>query len=130
MNGLDDGVRRRRQKTVDLMRSWQRLRFRASVALEFDPDAREADQRPIIIDCEPDHILFLGLWIRLRRVFGEAIERHEATAFRLQPVAPGGEEVLRMLVTGGPPVRGGGGMPQRIRTSSRSVPALRTTGAG
>ena len=41
-----------------------------------------------------------------------------------------GEDVLRMLVTGGPPVRGGGGMPQRIRTSSRSVPALRTTGAG
>src|SRR5260370_1448473 len=25
-----------------------------------------------------------------------------------------GEVVLRMLVTGGPPVRGGGGMPQRI----------------
>jgi len=30
-----------------------------------------------------------------------------------------GEEVLRMLVTGGPPVRGGGGMPQRIMLSSR-----------
>jgi hypothetical protein len=41
-----------------------------------------------------------------------------------------GEEVLRILVTGGPPVRGGGGIPQRIRTSSRSAPALRTTGAG
>ena len=41
-----------------------------------------------------------------------------------------GEEVLRMLVTGGPPVRGGGGMPQRIRTNSRSLPTLRTTGAG
>jgi hypothetical protein len=37
--------------------------------------------------------------------------------------------VLRILVTGGPPVRGGG-MPQRIMISSRSVPALRTTGAG
>src|ERR1700754_2185898 len=41
-----------------------------------------------------------------------------------------GDDVLRMLVTGGPPVRGGGGMPQRIRTSSRSVPELQTTGAG
>src|SRR5260370_21104787 len=30
-----------------------------------------------------------------------------------------GEEVLRMLVTGGPPNFGGGGMPQRIMTSSR-----------
>src|SRR5436309_4183000 len=35
-----------------------------------------------------------------------------------------GEDVLRMLVTGGPPVRGGGGMPQRIRTSSRSAPGV------
>jgi hypothetical protein len=31
-----------------------------------------------------------------------------------------GDEVLRRLVTGGPPVRGGGGIPQRIITSSRS----------
>jgi hypothetical protein len=28
-----------------------------------------------------------------------------------------GDDVLRMLVTGGPPVRGGGGMPQRISAS-------------
>ena len=41
-----------------------------------------------------------------------------------------GDEVLRIFVTGGPPVRGGDGMPQRIRTISRSPPALRTTGAG
>src|SRR6478672_3666999 len=31
-----------------------------------------------------------------------------------------GEDILRMFVTGGPPVRGGGGMPQRIITNSRS----------
>ena len=41
-----------------------------------------------------------------------------------------GEEVFRMLVTGGPPVRDGCGMPQRIKTSSRSAPVLRITGAG
>ena len=41
-----------------------------------------------------------------------------------------GDVVLRMLVTGGPPVRGGGDMRQRIITISRSAPALRTTGAG
>ena len=41
-----------------------------------------------------------------------------------------GEVVLRMLVTGGPPVRGGGGMPHRIITISRSSPALRIRGAG
>jgi hypothetical protein len=41
-----------------------------------------------------------------------------------------GDEVFRMLVTGGPPLLGGGGIPQRILVSSRSEPALRTTGAG
>ena len=43
-----------------------------------------------------------------------------------------GELVFLMLVTGGPPVRGGGGMPQRIVISSRPSPSsvLRITGAG
>src|ERR1700733_8580864 len=41
-----------------------------------------------------------------------------------------GDVGLRILVTGNPPARGGGGMPQRIRTNSRSAAALRTTGAG
>jgi hypothetical protein len=41
-----------------------------------------------------------------------------------------GDDVLRMLVTGGPPNFGGGGIPQRIIVNSRSVPTLRTTGAG
>src|ERR1700746_959131 len=41
-----------------------------------------------------------------------------------------GEDVLRMLVTGGPPVRGGGGMPQRIMASSLPVSVFRITGAG
>jgi hypothetical protein len=40
-----------------------------------------------------------------------------------------GDDVLRMLVTGGPPVRGGDGMPHRIRINFRPVPALRMTGA-
>jgi hypothetical protein len=33
-------------------------------------------------------------------------------------------------VIGGPPVRGGGGIPHRIRVSSVPVPVLRITGAG
>src|ERR1700759_3562914 len=41
-----------------------------------------------------------------------------------------GEDVFRMLVTGGPPVLGGGCMPQRIITISSASPALRITGAG
>jgi hypothetical protein len=41
-----------------------------------------------------------------------------------------GDDVLRMLVTGGPPVRGGGGMPHRIIASSVPLSAFRMTGAG
>jgi hypothetical protein len=35
-----------------------------------------------------------------------------------------GEDLLRMFVTGGPPVHGDGGMPQRIMLNSRPVSAL------
>src|SRR6267143_4761451 len=40
-----------------------------------------------------------------------------------------GDDVFLMFVTGGPPVRGGGGMPQRINVISRSPPELLMTGA-
>jgi hypothetical protein len=56
-----------------------------------------------------------------------------ATKHRLSGLShPGqcGDDVLRMFVTGGPPVRGGGGMPQRIRIISVPVSVLRITGAG
>ena len=43
---------------------------------------------------------------------------------------PARRRVLRMLVTGGPPVRGGGGMPHRIMLNSRPALVLRITGAG
>jgi hypothetical protein len=41
-----------------------------------------------------------------------------------------GDEVLRMFVTGGPPVRGGGGTPRRINVISVPACVLRITGAG
>jgi hypothetical protein len=81
MDRFDDGVRRRREKAVDLMRAGDRFRFRPAVALELGPDAGEAGQRPIVIDREPDDVLLFGLRVRLRRVFGEAVERHQAAAF-------------------------------------------------
>ena len=53
-----------------------------------------------------------------------------APVFWLESSAPmHGEDVLRMFVTGGPPMRGGGGMPQRILVSL-PVSVLRMTGAG
>ena len=39
-----------------------------------------------------------------------------------------GDDVLRMLVTGGPPVRGGGGMPHRIMLNSPGVGVARHRG--
>ena len=41
-----------------------------------------------------------------------------------------GDDVLRMLVTGGPSNFGGGGMPQRMRAISVPASVLRITGAG
>src|SRR6202022_1195153 len=41
-----------------------------------------------------------------------------------------GDDVFLMFVTGYPPARGGGGIPQRIITISRSPAACRTKGAG
>src|SRR5258705_7976352 len=41
-----------------------------------------------------------------------------------------GDDVLRMLVTGGPPNFDRGGIPQRISVISRPSAALRITGAG
>jgi hypothetical protein len=103
----------------------------SSVALKFGPDAREGRKRPIVVEREPDHVLLFRLRIRLGRVFGKAVERHQAPVFRLlsQP-RQCGELVFRMFVTGGPPVRGGGGMPQRIRTISRSLVGVADHGAG
>src|SRR6185436_15007913 len=88
MDRFDDDVRRRRQKTIDLMRAGDRFRFRPTVALELGPDAGKAGQRPVVVDREPDNVLLFGLRIRLRRVFSEAVERHQAAVFRLQPAAP------------------------------------------
>jgi hypothetical protein len=88
VNRLDDGIRGRRQEAIDQMRAGDRLRLRAAVALEFCADPGKRRQRPIVAEGKPDNILFLGRGVRFRRVFGEAIERHQAAAFRLQPAAP------------------------------------------
>ena len=42
MDRLDDRIRRRGQKAIDVVRAGGRLRFRATIAFEFGPDAREA----------------------------------------------------------------------------------------
>src|SRR5712672_113267 len=42
MDWLDNCIRRRREEAIDVMRTRDRLRFRAAVTLELGPDAREA----------------------------------------------------------------------------------------
>ena len=42
MDQFDDGIRRRGQKAIDVVRAGSRLRFRATIAFEFGLDAREA----------------------------------------------------------------------------------------
>jgi hypothetical protein len=46
------------------------------------PDAGEGEQWPILIQREPDDIL-LGLRVRLRRIFSEAVGRDQASVLRL-----------------------------------------------
>jgi hypothetical protein len=79
---------------------------------------------------EPHYILFLVAG------FGSGAYSAKLLAGTRQRFSGGshmrqcGEEVLRMFVTGAPPMRGGGGMPQRMVAISRPVSVLRMTGAG
>jgi hypothetical protein len=60
------------------VRPRNRLRFRAPLSLELGPDAGEAGQRPIIVDSEPDDVLFLGLGVRFRRTSPKGIAFFDA----------------------------------------------------
>jgi hypothetical protein len=73
----------------------------------------EGEQRPILRKRETHHVLLFGCRVRLRRVLGEAIGRDQTSVLGLQPAPPVRRYVLRILVTGGSPVRGGGGMPHQ-----------------
>jgi len=107
------------------MRSRYRLGLRAAITVEGGPDASESGKGPIIAEREPDHVLFLRFRIRPWRVLREAVEctKHRFSGFSHPRQC--GDDVLRMLVTDGPPVRGGGGMPHRIMLNSRPVSVLR-----
>jgi hypothetical protein len=113
------------------VRAGHRFRLRAAITIEGGQDAREREQRPVVALCEPDDVLLLRLRVWLRRVLGEAVNSTRQRCSGFSQPRQCGEPVLRMLVTGGPPVRGGGGIPQRIMASSRPSPSgqLRMTGA-
>jgi len=110
MDWFYDRVRCCGQEAVDEVRAGDRLRLRAAIAVERRPDASERKQRTILIQREPHHVFFLGFRVRLGRVFGEAIGRTKQRFSVFSQPRQCGDDVLRILVTGGPPVRGGGGM--------------------
>ena len=72
------GSRRRYAAPVSVL-TW------CPVAPELGPNAGERGQQSVFIHREPDHVLFLGLRVRLRRIFREAIEGHQASVLRLEP---------------------------------------------
>src|SRR5258708_18087437 len=88
MDRVDDRVRRGRQEGVDEVRAGDRLRLGAAITPEFGPDTCEGGQRSVVVEREPNNVLFLGLPIRLRRVLGKAVERDQATVFWLKPTPP------------------------------------------
>ena len=88
MDWLDHGIRRRRKKTVDEMRSGNRFRFRAAVPSEFGPNAGEAEQRPAFIEREPDDVLLLGL---------RSCERDRGLAQSQQKLADAKKEIEKLV---------------------------------
>ena len=111
------------------MGTGNRLGLGAAVTFELGPDAGKGGERPIVVQRKPDDVLLFGLRIRSGAYSAKLLNGTRQRFSGFSQPRQWGEEVLRMLVTGGPPVLGGGGIPQRIITISRSVPALRTAGA-
>jgi hypothetical protein len=60
------------------MRPGDRFGLGASIALEFGPNASEGEKRSVIIQRKPNHVLFAGLLVRLRRVLSETVRRDQA----------------------------------------------------
>ena len=115
------------------MRPRDRLGFGTTVAVERSPDASERKQRPVSLKANQTTSFFLvsgfgsGVYsAKLAKLLAGTRHRFSGLSHTRQC----GDDVLRILVTGGPPVRGGGGMPQRIVTISRPPSVSWITGAG
>ena len=127
MDRFDDRIGRGGQKAVNKVRSGDRLRLGPAVTFEFGSESPESEQGPVAVQGEPHDTFLAGRRVGLRRIFGEAVGRYQNSG---SPASASRASVVMWCYGYWPPVRGGGGMPQRIMTSSRSAPALRATGAG
>jgi hypothetical protein len=52
------------------MRSRHRLGLRAAITIEGRPDASEGEQGAVIVEREPDRVLFLGLMKKMIAIAG------------------------------------------------------------
>jgi hypothetical protein len=127
MDRLDHRVRRCREKTIDLMRPWHRLR--AAITVERRPMPAKANSGRSSLNANHTMSFFFfsgfGSGAYSAKLFSGTRHRFSGLSQPRQR----GDNVLRMLVTGGPPVRGGG-MPHGMVTISVPASALRTTGTG
>jgi hypothetical protein len=110
MDRLHDGVGVGGQEAVDLMWPRDRLGLGAAIPVERGPDAGEREQRPILVEREPDDVLLFGSGFGSGAYSAKLLAgtKHRLSGFS-QP-RQCGDDVLRMFVTGGPPMRGGGGI--------------------
>jgi hypothetical protein len=127
---LDHRVRCSRQEPIDEVRAGDRFRLGATVVPVFGPDPANANSGRSALRANQTTSFFLvsgfGSGAYSAKLLAGTMHRFSGLSQPRQC----GEAVLRILVTGKPPALGGGGMPQRIITISRSPWSLRTTGAG
>jgi hypothetical protein len=106
------------------MRAGDWLGFGATVAFELGPDASECGNGLSSLSANHTTSFFLVSGFGSGAYSAKLLNGTKQRFSGLSQPRQCGEEVLRMLVTGGPPVRGGGGMPQRNMVISRSPRSL------
>jgi hypothetical protein len=72
MDQLYDRICLSRKEAVLQMRSWDRPRVDATIAVERRPYSGKRERRPIVAEREPQHVLFPALRVSFQRIVGEA----------------------------------------------------------
>jgi hypothetical protein len=130
VNRLDDGVRCGGKKPVNKVRSGNRFRLGPAVAFELGPESAEGEQGRSSFKAYHTTSFFPVAGFGSGAYSAKLLAGTKQRLSGFSQPRQCGEVVLRIFVTGKPPARGGGGMPHRIMTSSRSAPTFLTTGAG
>jgi hypothetical protein len=130
MHGLNNGVGRSREEAIDEVRAGNGFRLGATVAPEFGPDAIERRERSVIVERDQTTSFFSVFGFGSGAYSAKLLAGTRQRFSGLSQPRQCGDDVLWMLVTGGPPIRGGGGMPQRTFTSAGPSIGIAQHGAG